>query len=200
MHARTVFAALAIAVSGGGAAFAAEDEAADSAECPAVFDAIEAPPQLNAEKPEGYVECIAADELYAGLMQFSSDWVTCRDAADAACLADLYDPDAVLVPADDETLHGRAAIEDYFTDMFAGRDEGESARMALSYDSTDANEERAVILQNWREARSGPGGEARSEGRMLQILRPDGAGGWRVWREMTNGGAVDGEDWPEGLF
>jgi uncharacterized protein (TIGR02246 family) len=186
-------AATALAAIAFASAAAAQEQGAQeggATNCPPVAGPVEAP---DLDRPEGYVECIEAEERRAEIQAFSGAWATCYEAQDAACVAALYAGDALLIPADGMPLRG-AAIEAYYAGLFRACEDGRSRAVTLAYDSIDAGEDRAVIIQHWTVAVAGDGVER--SGRSLLVLSPDG-GGWRISRQMDGDSlAPPAEDCP----
>jgi uncharacterized protein (TIGR02246 family) len=97
------------------------------------------------------------------------------NAGDLDALTDLYEADAVLIPAPGETASGREAIRAALGAFIEAK-----PKMKLSViKSFSAGKDVAVLYNDWHGRFAGPDGEMETGGEAIEIVRRQADGTWR---------------------
>ena len=113
-----------------------------------------------------------------GLKGMEDVWQSALDAKDPAAMAAMYTEDAVLLPANSESVSGRASIEAFWTETLAGGISG-LAKDDEAYAHSDLG--YTVGTYTLMDA----GGTTIDEGKYIVIWRNvDGA--WKMHRDIWN--------------
>ncbi len=95
---------------------------------------------------------------------------------DLECVADLYEPDAVLVERDGKMVSGATAIKKYLGGLFSMK-----PRIRIHPTGMIDAEDIAVLVSEWEMTCTGPDGSSISDsGRTYDIARRQEDGTWRI--------------------
>jgi ketosteroid isomerase-like protein len=119
----------------------------------------------------------SADQLRADAERVVATWVERANAGDAAGVACTYTDDAVFIDPYGNVVRGRAAIQQYFAESFAGG----SSNWDVRIDETVLLGAVAVSNGVWSADIQGLPDEMREPGRWLtvRVYEPDGSLGIR---------------------
>lgn len=108
------------------------------------------------------------------------------NAGDAAALAALYAPDALVVVAEGIVLRGTAEISRYFHDAFAARAEG--AAVTLRPERFSVEHGVASETGSFSESNGDDAAAPAATGVYVTIYTRDAAGEWRIAMEVRSRG------------
>ena len=113
-----------------------------------------------------------------GLKAMRDVWQAAYDAKDAALSAEFYSETAAVMPPNSESVNGRAAIEDFFTEFHA-------TGMGVEIQDTEAYAHGDVGYKVGTYTISNADGVTVDEGKYVEIWRYiDGT--WQIHRDIFN--------------
>jgi ketosteroid isomerase-like protein len=113
-----------------------------------------------------------------GLKAMRDVWQSAYDAKDSALIAGIYSENAAVMPPNSESVNGRAAIEDFFTEFHA-------AGMGVEIKDTEAHANGDVGYKVGTYTISDADGATVDEGKYVEIWRNiDGT--WQMHRDIFN--------------
>ena len=103
---------------------------------------------------------------------------------DAKAIADAFEPDAILLPAGADAVHGRDAISKFFGGFTAPAviDETSSVTLDVTVAATTAYETGLYTMTT----HAGNASPVADHGKYLCVWKHDSDGHWRVVREISN--------------
>ena len=121
----------------------------------------------------------------SAIAQSTAALLAAVNASDVAAVMSLWSDDGVLMPPHHPSVHGRAQIERYFSELF------QRSRFNFSFTSSridvsgDAAFERVQYEASAWPAQGGP--EIQDAGKGLHVYRRDSNGSWKLVADIWNG-------------
>lgn len=128
--------------------------------------------QAKAQPPE-----VRATNIEAAIRAVADQYVKATVAGDAKSIAALYTEDAVEMPPNQSLVKGRAAIQQYYEQQFAG---GKIARFTLSHVETRAVGDSGYDVGTYRQNVTPTGGTAFDDTGKYVVILKRGTAGWKV--------------------
>ncbi len=129
--------------------------------------------------------------MEADVEQARAQWIQAAEAGDAAAVAQLYAPDAIMLVAGEEPMVGRQAIQEGFT--FEGLTD-----MEIGTERTELGIELVSTWGTYAQTYQTPDGvEQTITGRYLAVARRQADGSWKIVNHVSIPDAVPGEETAE---
>ena len=136
--------------------------------------------------------CLAAAPAFANptaeakkaIEHSNQQWMAAVVKGDGAAVSQLYSEDAVLLPANDHEVKGRAAVEK----MFAGLGPGGVTEIKLTTTAVEVHGDAAIETGTYSLAAKGPGGAVipnADEGKYLVVWKK-AKGKWLMHKDIWN--------------
>lgn len=140
------------------------------------------PPPEGGTEPATPATEVDPSMVRSAIEEVTAQWQAGVENQDAAAVASLYSPDAIVLPPDSESIQGRQAIESLWNNVFqSGLQSADLRTVDLEIVGNTAYEVGEGTLSF-----SSDGGTAMSVVKYVVVWKKDEAGSWKLHRDIWN--------------